>query len=658
MSGVDSMKKGFLFTVLALVLISFIFVSVQLWAQTQQVQETRSANEFKLEGMRTSLQFLDDTTFERYANASAVYAIHKLGQELGKNPSNTKWGMEKDTCGGTFPDGTCNLNKTIFELMTYGNTSAYVHDNGATGYSFYQDGTNLTYDDAEQVYILDHFFNSTQDAAEVVGYNLTWGTPRNFLFNQTDTWELSVYFEVPVILISRSEEIKIQRTLDANFTIDINGLPDPMLMKKDLVYRNVQPEEVAYRNVYHISDYEKPDDAAARQIPDSEVNIVAGTGWFFGPMTRARSSEFSNSFADRNLSMIHKYIFVTGDPTIASEESLKGFGAILFVKTDSTPQFNDVRTYNQTINGDKCKMTEWWENDCIYCLNFTTSNCSSYTPEATYFNTLANGSLPWASATIPSGSFENENHNYRLDAREILIKSDFDSVDDICPGDSPRCVGSELRDLVAKYRDRPVGTTPSLPSATDYSDMQMWDLTGPRDMAICAYYVKSGCGPSYTQRFLDDRFEPISSCRPTGLPSGHSSLGFGIETFALGSWVMGHEDPHNEDAIYRSNQQIARLEGNSQLGYHFYSGLLSPSYTVGGNPPDACVGTFYYGMPGCKNEEMCKNSSLVREEGVGRFALTNDAQNPSDRYGLDELDYDRFSPPDPFTGGYGTADCR
>ena len=104
-------KRGFFFTVLALVILSFIFISIQLWAQAQTAAENRAAERFRIEALQTALSMVSNDTFTRFVNASAIYAINKLATSLEEQPDCAKHGIPYCTgpiCNdpnGPFPDG-------------------------------------------------------------------------------------------------------------------------------------------------------------------------------------------------------------------------------------------------------------------------------------------------------------------------------------------------------------------------------------------------------------------------------------------------------------------------------------------------------------------------------------------------------------------------
>jgi len=153
MENSSKSKQGFFFTILALVVVSFIFVSVQLWAQTVQVEEARAAERFRVEALRTSLELIDNESLNRFSKASMAYAMEKLASELNNHEDKSVYGIESNTV--RYPDGTGNVNKSVYDLMVNGSTSAYLARSNPlscpnNAKAFYANCSNLTYNLTEE----------------------------------------------------------------------------------------------------------------------------------------------------------------------------------------------------------------------------------------------------------------------------------------------------------------------------------------------------------------------------------------------------------------------------------------------------------------------------------------------------------------------------
>lgn len=650
-------KKGFFFTVMALILISFIFISVQLWAQGVSATEQRYADKFKVYSMQNALSIASEESFSNFANASLIYAVTKFATSLEENPSADIRGVyntrnKKHSDPNSYPndpEGIFYLNKSIYEMMVYGNTSGYLTDysNSWPPREYFYEYTqiippeeggslsvkeNLTYLPDEMRYTLDNYFATTQRAANLIGYNISWGKPTKFAFNQSDEWTLNVYFEVPMNFSDLEGRLQTRKTLLINTSVDIHGLTDPYVAREHIKFMesgsfsSLAPLDVSslpHRNVYHIPKYEERDDASAQVLKDGSE----GLGWFFGPAVY--SSDVNKFLANNdyryNLSKIGSYILITNSADQAIKYS-GSFGAVILVSS-TNPVWETVRTFPVHPNlspQPPCQYKELKQRNCLFCIEMyeqvpntycDPSVLPDYLKEAKFTqDTIPNNvnltyivvdSVP----TLGSGTYPEirGSYNYHLKLPEFLIKNQK-NFSYICDTNDETCNSNEASRLMQKF-----GTP---------QEHQIWDMTGPRDMAICGFYVASDYGPSYLQRFL--------SLKQYDDSTPYSSLGFGIESFNVGGWAGGFLDTtHNPSIGSRLDSEV-----RSRVDYQFYS-------TMGASIP-YCAAPFYEGMPGCKSWEMCSNNTLAKSVGVGRFGITNKIDNPAYDYNIDELLFDPY----------------
>jgi len=220
-------KRGFFFTVLALVILSFIFISITLWAQAQTAAENRAAERFRIEALQTALNIVSDETFTKFVNASTIYAINKLATSLEEHPECVIRGMPYyNGPSNSFPDGTYYVNSSIYELMLFGSTSAHIYSD-STGTYFYQGpSSNLTYAGDEVKYGVNNFFAQTRAAVSMLGYDVQWGDVENFTFNQTDAWTMHVHLVVPMNFTDSRGLVRISRRIEVNLSVPVDGFTD------------------------------------------------------------------------------------------------------------------------------------------------------------------------------------------------------------------------------------------------------------------------------------------------------------------------------------------------------------------------------------------------------------------------------------------------
>lgn len=613
-------RRGFFFTVLALILVSFMMISVQLWAAAQVAQEQRASTRFNLEALRTSLALVGDQSLSNFANASMIYAITKLSLNIENNTDISVLGLSCDTGGGVctlgsglFPDGTASANKSIYELMMNGSTAG---SNTRGNYALFS--PNLSYAPEEQKYQMSNYFNTTRAAAELLGYQITWGTPTNFTFNQTDAYTLNVYFNVPVTLTDSQNRLSVNKMLHANASLSINGLTDPYVMRQDIAYRPGLPiAQRPHRNVYIVPEYNSSDDAKARLIARPTADATEGIGWFYGPVTDLDNNSFTPDGRVYNLSRISQFIFKTDNASKAVEMS-RYFGAILFTGSYQEDDPASVIALNSTVNGN-CNYTTYTQTHCINCLLYTSGNgspgCPS-TPASVDINPLT---IP-VRTDIPYIAIKTDlppvTPNFALQLPEVLIQNNNNYTTVF--GNPPRYTNLPLSQALSKFSEDTTATPYNLQAKS-----RVYDLNGPRDMAICGFYVRSYFGPSYLQRWV--ALPPYQS----GIR--YSRTNEGIESYVVGRWAAGADDPH-----VIANPSAER---RSRIDYQFYQDSS--------NLP-MCIGPFDKGLPGCKSAEACASDGPAKNA-TGRFAMSNLtasppvygwAGDPADRYNLTNITID------------------
>ncbi len=635
-------RRGFFFTVLALVILSFIFISISLWAQAQTANEARAAERFRVEALQTALGMVSNDTLTKFANASAIFAINKLATSL------EEYTDTYDTCSiqgmtyytgphNEYPDGAYLMNSSIYELMFYGNTSAYLHGHAAGDH--WNSSGNLTYVGDERKYTIDNFFNQTRAAVAVLGYNVTWGKPDNFTFNQTDAWTMNVSMVIPMNFTDSRGWVNISRRVVINFSIPIDGFTDPSVMRGDMVHRPNPTTSTCgsscisdfanrpHRNVYRgVNAYTS--NVVYNNSTDAQAKLLAngneGMGWFFGPVSDQPISAFSDTNVKYNRSNIRSYIYITSSAADALEQS-GNFGGLII----TTPLGAENKTAYTVGN---CKYTNHTQTNCIFCAFYQETNDSKNCP-LTAKAQVTPESIP-KDPYIPYIQLNNYDptvnvpHNYHTDLPEVLIQSDLNATD-LCPN-------LNATNLVCLD---PVQSNPSIANIKLMnSHAKVWDITGPRDMALCGFYVRSDYGPSYTQRFLD--FWGVQNPN-----KNYSKLNQGIESFVMGQWAGGKTDACAQ--VLNS-----KIETYSRVDYQFYStDLNGVGFT--------CNGPFVEGMPGCKQFGHCTSTGPLMN-GTGRFALcvdnTKPLINPSPalRYNVTNL---TFNPPSPLPPSFNPV-CR
>ncbi len=624
-SSFSQLKRGFFFTVLALVLLSFIFISLQLWAQAEAQAEARAAERFRVEALQTALGMVSSDTLNKYANASAMYALQKLATSIENHSGCAVIGIESYAGpGAIYPDGTYYLNASIYELMQHGNTSGYLTTKSGPledpqGRYFYDRsdprGPNLTYFGDERKYSLSTFFNRTRAAVRMLGYDVQWGEPEGFTLNQTDAWTVSLTMAVPMNFTDARGHVNVTQRVFVNLSIPIDGLTDPSVLRADMKHRPTSSlcgpvcassgsnspdlsnlDNRPHRNIYRSPAYDNSTQARAiLKAGGAAGNTNSGLGWFFGPVADSAHprSAFRDDLVSYNLTRINFYIYVTDNAADALAQSPYFGGLIVTTPPGPDAAVDDYRA--------GCHYINYTETNCLFCRFHQWSNDSrncptlpdSITPDSIPFNPF----IPW----VQTNNFDPTagiKPNYHLSIPEALISSEVNATQ-MCGSafnaTNTRCdSATTIAGLDSKY-------------ANVRANTRVWDLTGPRDIAICGFYVRSDFGPSYSQRFTDFWQRQQSN-------GSYSVLGQGIESFTVGKWAGGEQD-------VCAQETVPDIERYSRVDYQFYNKDMR-GYE--------CMGPFVEGLPGCRNLPDC-SGDVPLKNATGRFALSNPASNDEAR---------------------------
>lgn len=590
-------SRGFFFTILALLLLSFMLISVQTWSQTQQLQERRSAERFRVESFKSTLAFVDANALAKFTNASALFAMHRLASGLATTACPNSDGLLPYSKGprGEFPDGTYYVNKSIGELMMYGTTF------GEGQFTCY--GGNLSYAQRERRYVLSDYFKKTSEAAKVLGYNLTWGEPENFTINQSAAngpWIVTVSYDIDTRLTD-SSGLSLARTIHVKSKTDINGLIDPFITGMDRIHRPLLSASIRpQKQVFHIPAYGSASDASARVVVDSSTH---GLGWFFGPVAEnVRSAQFKDTSFKYNLSKIDRYILYTNDGRVAVAES-GNFGGIILAPANP-PDF--IPEGKKTIGGCEYNVEEQDASTCMYCMRhlLKTAGSCGYDHYELNMKTVPRTPVPYI--IVPSLDLASIKDNYNLGLPEVLINNKK-TAEEIGLGDPDFKNYPDYMPIDAATHDAILGQLSG--------ESAVWNLNGPRDMAICGYYVQSTNGPSYLKRFTNP-----SGWDTATFGGAYSPPGIGIESFVVGTWAGGKAD-NPGTPLQEAHEKFSRLD------WQFYADAFDRSY----------CGPYIKGMPGCKELGMCRSDD-PRVNATGRFA-SNELPNLGTQYNLDPLNY-------------------
>lgn len=528
-------RKGFFFTVMALAMLSFMLLTVQVWVRTFEQSDLRSSQRFRGEAVQQILSVVSDKSLSEFANASAFFATYKL-----VNYTSTQAGAlaRLDAEDNIKNPGTGQVEETLRQLMLNGTYPSTLTGTGP-------------YSDAEhEAYAIESWQDKMRISANVMGFSLSFSNVTNFTVRQLDPWTVGVHFEIHMNITDFDRTMFQSRNLTADANFSISGFDDPFVRRKSLNGGHVDVGRQIFRGPHETPSSVQPHPSTA----------MRGAGWFFGPVRQDYPSP------GEDVSYLSQYILAYKyDENFTSYMNM--FGAAIV--TDKP-----VIVTNETVISG-CRFNVVNETKCINCLvhyvpldaeNESKPECATLqTPGDELYNKYDKpylggpSSLPLTEVSRPSLQSYLLIDNWVNTANEQEVQRDD-----------------------SQYYHR------------------AWDMTNIRDMAICGLYVASPTGPSFFQRMTDGPWDPSK---------------YGIESFVIGKWAGGAEDPASPSKCDGENMDLM-----SRLDWEFYS---------------CQKGTKVKGMMGCKNVKMCQEEAAVQES-VGHFAITG-PQASADRYGLGEI---------------------
>lgn len=489
---------------MALAILSFMLLTTQVWVRTFEEMDQRASDRFKGEAMRLVLSTLSDTAMSDFANASAFYATSRI-----VNATEIE-GFHAATANDSYNPDTGLVEQTAFDLMMYGNSSP-----SAT--------MSIEYSPAEKdAYTIAAWQGKIRSAANVMGFNASFGNIENFTFRQDGPWQVLSYFEMPMNISDMENTMHQSKRLIANATFPINGFVDPMVVRNELERRPSIPRDptlVAQKQIWKHAVYNTSGDVAPLLVDD---RASEGYGWFYGPIT----SDYPGVgiLNGSELDKIDQYILVHGyDGNLSTYAG--AYGAVILTTSPVVVSTN-------YIDSSGCNVTEHNQTQCLNCLRsveVVSGDPGCAVPEYIYANEV---DVPMIAA---SGDWSTNRSKIPRVFRE----------------------GMPVQNQSFVLLDNEFAT----PERIRQGYHRIWDTTLLRDMAICGFYVQGVplSGPSFFQRMLANSYASAPIHNPD----------LGIESFLVGRWAGGKDDQ--------------TFDSHSRLDWEFYPDV-QPSSKIKGMP--------------------------------------------------------------------------
>jgi len=250
-TGMTRRKKGFIFTLLALLVIAFMIIEINIYFSAYQVRQ--ESEPFKVR-IRIIEEFATQLTPQSTAQASYVAsynAIYALTQDAVRNPVQTG-------------NSTENISRIIGQVVWDGTRP--------------DTGTVLVADANMQAWKngLETLANKTSMSLDI--------SCSNFVVNQSDPWTVQINYTLNYTLWDDFTKTKISDAYDVSTNVPIIGFEDPLFKNKTNQVRNIFPYTQSVGT-------------------DSILNLTSnanGKGWFYGDIFKGRMLSNYGDINDTN----------------------------------------------------------------------------------------------------------------------------------------------------------------------------------------------------------------------------------------------------------------------------------------------------------------------------------------------------------------------
>ncbi len=433
-------RKGFFFTVLAVILLSIIVASVATWSSVVASREAKVSENFRLKTLKTALESAGPSSLSPYSQKAFEYALWKIANYSSCNPIRAAGGPAEN------PD-TGVISESLAHLFV----------NGSVPRSLIN--PEITYVNEELQYSLSNYSGMLNNSFSPTGILIWLENPRNVSVSQIGPYLAALDYNVTLAAKSPDNAVSVRKDISIHSEVSLEGFVDPLISRGDANFRNVACEVSAKRQVFLHPSIRTPRELAPVLIADensADVPVSEGKGWFYGNITEIRASkspEINPSSFSQNILLTSYY------EGLATDAQLYG-GIILTSAPNITTQEIQI--------GRDCTMIREEETECLDCLRIIryrqlgNVSCPGDSVDV-YANEV---STPFVVAT---GNLQSEDLEYTNLEQYAMI----DNENDVWEGEQKR----------EGYH-------------------RIYNLQKLRDATVCGYYVQSASAPSYFQRMV------------------------------------------------------------------------------------------------------------------------------------------------------------
>ena len=278
-------RKGFIFTLLALLVIAFMIIEIGIYFSAYQVRQ-------ESEPMKIRTRVV-----EEFAMQLSSVSVHKISRISAYN---SVYALTRDSVSRPVASG--KVSEVIGALVWNGTRSD-------TGSVLVQNGTILEWQ------------NSTQTLADKIGISLNISCT-DFKINQSDPWTVQVNYTFSYSMRDEFAKTNISDTYGVSVNVSIVGFEDPL-------FTNMTSGSYS-RNIYPYSGT-----ISAVKVFNADSNAkTSGRGWFYGEIFKGMSislpSEINES--DYNASNKFKILYTTNRLVVQDYGNM--FGAVIYYGSD------------------------------------------------------------------------------------------------------------------------------------------------------------------------------------------------------------------------------------------------------------------------------------------------------------------------------------
>lgn len=281
-------KKGFVFTILTLVIIVFMIIELNIYFRTYELKLANEPTKLRLQVMQDFIRAYSPSCFNETAYSFIYSALYKLNNDSVQ-----------------YPPSQSNLAELIWNISYSGKRT---------------DGRSVQLID--QAKTLSSYDSNLSALAKSMNIDLSVSY-KDFNLTQIDYWTVQYNFTMTVSIYDKASSTSVKFTSPISLNISIIGFEDPWLARMGFRNSNIIPAD--QRQIEQIR-------------PSLLMNGTRGRGWFYGEpivVTSCPSSdfEFTDSFLE------NKTRIMVTDNTDVARECGQLFGAVIVV-SDANADIN------------------------------------------------------------------------------------------------------------------------------------------------------------------------------------------------------------------------------------------------------------------------------------------------------------------------------